>query len=409
MEPQDGRGDCATTRQRDLFPLPHLDAGVSSTQRGQCSRAVHRRHLRKSHAVDWANDGIDALNWLSGRERVLPGSPLPATCVSALDYFRDTYIAVGGPPPDDSPDGALRALLGSSRVYAQDRSDIQPYTKDRVSWPSVGSAPVPIVPLLDAADQPGLAGWEQHLLRDPREAADARVQLGVRRPYSDPTLMSSPAQYGGFLREAYQRGLIRFRHRSGKCAALGVFFVIKKDGRSLRIIFDTRFLNCEFHKPPSTSLATAAAFGRLETPVDVDTVIGTGDVSNAFYGLGVPQLLAEKFTLEVCPARFCGACYDDGTMPGPNELVEPYLVVLPMGWNWALHFCQSVINRAVATVIGDDRMIGDKDASVVVSKPAPGGLHMTKLDFAETKVVPHQSDIAAAVYVDNFAIIGTNP
>ena len=145
----------------------------------------------------------------------------------------------------------------------------------------------------------------------------------MKRPYSDPTLMSSPAQYGGFLREASKRGIIRFRLRSGRCAVLGVFFVIKKDGRSLRIIFDTRFLNCEFIPPPSTSLATAAAFGRLETPVDVDTVIGTADVSNAFYGLGVPQLLSEKFTLELCPARFCGAVYDDGTVPGPFDLVEP--------------------------------------------------------------------------------------
>ena len=139
------------SRQRDLFPLLHLPLADVAPERRRGARAVLRRQQRKSHAVAWANDGIDALNWLSGRGHVPLGTDLPGSSHAALEHIRGAYIAAGGPPPEDSPEGALRALLGSSRVYAQDRSDLQPYVRDRVSWPAVGSVPVDLGPPLDEA------------------------------------------------------------------------------------------------------------------------------------------------------------------------------------------------------------------------------------------------------------------
>ena len=103
------------------------------------------------------------------------------------------------------------------------------------------------------------------------------MEAALRRPYSDPTLMSKPSVYGGFLRGCSVRGLIRYRRYVKGSAALGVFFVIKKDGVSLRIIFDTRLLNCDFFPPPRTSLATASAVGKIETSPGSDTFVATAE------------------------------------------------------------------------------------------------------------------------------------
>eukprot|EP00959_Pyramimonas_sp_CCMP1952_P306971 6424767-Pyramimonas_sp.AAC.1 len=55
-------------RQRDIFPLPALSVPFTT---GVGYRAVARRAHRRRHALDWANDGIQSLNSLAGRD--LPG------------------------------------------------------------------------------------------------------------------------------------------------------------------------------------------------------------------------------------------------------------------------------------------------------------------------------------------------
>jgi hypothetical protein len=48
-----GRGDCASVRQRDLFPLPPLADGDPLPPRGRLTHAVRRRLLRKGHTAKW--------------------------------------------------------------------------------------------------------------------------------------------------------------------------------------------------------------------------------------------------------------------------------------------------------------------------------------------------------------------
>eukprot|EP00959_Pyramimonas_sp_CCMP1952_P237155 4956742-Pyramimonas_sp.AAC.1 len=35
---------------------------------------------------------------------------------------------------------------------------------------------------------------------------------------------------------------------------------------------------------------------------------------------------------------------------GLNDFVQPLVTVVPMGWSWALHFCQSALTRALSGV-----------------------------------------------------------
>ena len=67
--------------------------------------------------------------------------------------------------------------------------------------------------------------------------------------------------YTFFLKEAWKRGMLTFRHVRG--GDMGVFFVRQEDDR-LRTIFDTRVINCDVWPAPSTRLPTPSSFGALE-------------------------------------------------------------------------------------------------------------------------------------------------
>ena len=104
---------------------------------------------------------------------------------------------------------------------------------------------------------------------------------------------------------------------------------------------------------PFELLATPAAFGAIEVDASVakDLLLGTADVSNAFYGLEVPDSLGKVLALPAVRARHLGLSWLDGLSVGGDTMIQPYLRVLPMGWNWALHFCQSAVTKGVSRLL----------------------------------------------------------
>ena len=104
--------------------------------------------------------------------------------------------------------------------------------------------------------------------------------------------------YGKCLREMHQRGLVVFDADDGAPAALGIFFVRKKDG-SLRIIFDTRLLNLQFVDPLSVQLPTAGALCNMEVADGQELEVAACDVSTAFYRMRGPPSLGKRFTLSL--------------------------------------------------------------------------------------------------------------
>ena len=101
---------------------------------------------------------------MSGRPSQL--GAIGAGTRAALAHVCESYASLGNPPTEITPEGALSELLSNSGFYHDCRVDIVPYDKDRVSWPMIGSRPVPLVDNLDMADCKNLVNWESYMLRD---------------------------------------------------------------------------------------------------------------------------------------------------------------------------------------------------------------------------------------------------
>ena len=364
-------GRVADFRQRNIFPLPQISGNTESEP------YLHQEWQ------DWANRGIKALNELSGCANSQFSKKKPTRAQRrVIDSIAKAYRDVGGDFSLHDPPGhsCLQELCTSSHLYETDRSDVQPYAREKVSWPEVKSHPVPLEGCLPHADREWLAAWQEQMLRPMDSHSVEKVQ-----PYTDPILKHNQGEYIGFLKELQDRNMLRFQRAEGHPFMLGIFFVRKKYGK-LRLIFDTRLLNQYFNDPPNTDLPSADAFTRLETCENASFYAGSGDLSNAFYTLSVPDDLARRFTLPAIEAGKLGLTHLDGEIVGPGTKLCPYLTVLPMGWSWALHFCQAVMMNAIEiSGFSGDRIVGDKRAPVHLSD-----LHTT----------------CAAGYVDNFLVLG---
>ena len=151
---------------------------------------------------------------------------------------------------------------------------------------------------------------------------------------------------------------------------------------------DTRLLNPRFVGPPSTKLPTAAVLSAIEVPVDQNLFVGTGEISNAFYNMRVPDDLNDMFSMPTIRARYLGVTELEGVPISPDEILMPCMCVLPMGWSWGLHYCQLVVKNVVEQApIGPSRIIEDRRGGIVLSNSLP---------------------LAGAAYVDNFAVFGLN-
>ena len=266
---------------------------------------------------------------------------------------------------------------------------MQPYAKERVSWPAGGSIPVALDEILPAADVDWLGCWRQKLLRPSADAQALRTEACPRGPYCDPSLIRSPRTYADFLWTLHHAGMLRWERSAAVGAAnVGVFFALKSDGRSLRLIFDTRTANCDYVAPPSTRLPTAAAMGNLECP-EGDMYLCSGDIECAFYRMRVPAGMETCFRLPGLAARHLGLSSVGGSIVGADDLITPCLAVLPMGWSWALHICQAMLRSAIAEA-------GFRDEQVVVDG-RPGVL------------LRQEEDTAVAGYVDNFTVASRSP
>eukprot|EP00959_Pyramimonas_sp_CCMP1952_P129174 2701175-Pyramimonas_sp.AAC.1 len=95
------------------------------------------------------------------------------------------------------------------------------------------------------------------------------------------------------------------------------------------------------------------------------------------------------FRLPAIAARHLGIVELDGLPVAPDEMISPCVCVLPMGWSWALHVCQSVLRHALVS------------EGVDATNTIEDGLPAVSLQRA--------SDTAGAGYVDNLMILGSDP
>ena len=86
--------------------------------------------------------------------------------------------------------------------------------------------------------------------------------------------------------------MLTFRDTAGRCMVCA-FTVKKKDGE-LRLVVDARVANQWFTPPASTQLPTGSAFAQVEGD---GFCVGTLDLKDAFYHLGLPESLQDLFCL----------------------------------------------------------------------------------------------------------------
>ncbi|CAK0862397.1 unnamed protein product, partial [Prorocentrum cordatum] len=265
---------------------------------------------------------------------------------------------------------------------------VKPCDKDLVSWPDLSTAPVDVADLVGEAERECLSRWGRTVLKSESSASDLSAASVPQRPCVDPILGSSPRACAGFAGELLQGGMISFRvARVDDPYSLGFFFVEKVCKGTLRPVFDARVANEGFAAPPKTTLPAAAARAALES--DNLAALARGDIQRAFCHMLVPEGMEELFTLPHISSRLLNVKQLDGLPIPPDGLLRPMVRVPPMGWSWSLLFCRSIMGGALLHCGFGDGVL------IEVGRPSPA--------------LSSKDGVAAAGYVDNFAIVGGGP
>lgn len=131
------------------------------------------------------------------------------------------------------------------------------------------------------------------------------------------------------------------------------------------------------------SLATGEVLARLELRRGAALVVGQVDIREAFYRMELPGALRPMFGLRRVRAGDVGIVELGGAPLSAEEFITPRLRALPMGWSWALWWCQAIHQRCVeAAGLGPERRLCDgQEPAAIADRP-----HLQ--------------------YVDNFAVLG---
>ncbi|CAE7427144.1 DEK1, partial [Symbiodinium sp. CCMP2592] len=357
---------------RDLLPLrlPEVAGGFEQPRLG---RGTRQRIRRRMEADAWAHEGVQTLNDLYGKPEGVKGPAPVGSHAAALSNLEQRYRRMG--TPTSRPEEALTALLGSMAGYGT--LDVECTTRASfdealVSWPALGSHPVKVASLLgeDSKKLLTLEGASE-LIAD----AEAVGNSECVKPYIDPVLANSPVHMGRFLARLFKCRMLQLIPGRRE-HTVGVFFVLKKSGK-LRLILDTRKANTYFRKPRASHLPTPAAWTSIEVAPD-DTLYTAR--------MELPPHLRQYFRLPAIKCRFL----DKDMWPqgcGPEDFVTPEYATLPMGWNWSLYFCQSLLESAAAQAgLAEEDRVEDRTWTGKVSGDR----------------------IVHAQYVDNFFCSGTS-
>ncbi|CAK0911449.1 unnamed protein product [Prorocentrum cordatum] len=285
--------------------------------------------------------------------RLVAGLVCAPPKAAAVDYIaglhRDFELPAAYSERGRDCEASLVEMLAQAPGYAGDSGRVRPYSMPLVAWPESTKA-VSACGVVSEADSIVLQDWRQSMLNPESVAAELRDSLGVTSPYVDPELRFEPKSYAEFLKQLEAHGMISWRVSSEQASfSTGLFFAQKSNGK-LRLVFDTR-----------------ATFRVL------------------FYHLRLPAGMESLFSLPPINNRFVGLKSVNGVRLGINDCVQLLVTVVPMGWSWALHLCQSALTRALSDVgFGRDDMI---------------------LDGGCPRPLVAEKDALCAGYVDNFCVV----
>ena len=378
----------AFSRQRDLFPLSGLGPeGLLPKVKASefdISRKVLRRLQRAGHKSSLVDECRAALNALNGSSSAVPSAgSSPSLGHQAVDArLQESVRLIGAPPEDLDPAGAFAELRGTA-AYHEDGARMASFDDAPVSLPAAGSTTVPLADLYGSGGADFVEDFISSRVLSSEAAQSKLTDAGLKKPYLDPVLKSSPKLYSQFIRDLHKRDMVDFDFSVVESA--GLFFVTKKSG-SLRLVIDARRSNCWFSAPDSVALATGQAFGDLEFSSDDPVYIGQVDIKDAFYHFELPESLRCYFGLPSVRAGDVGVTAIGGRPVHPLTRIYPRMKALPMGWSHALWFCQVLHRRIIEDVAG-----------------------LTNENYiCDRKLHVNDGKLRHTVYVDNFVAIGTD-
>lgn len=195
-------------------------------------------------------------------------------------------------------------------------------------------------------------------LLPPQEVERRLEATGVQKPYSDP-LLNVRSNYIHFLKRLRRANLVEFSDET-PLENIAIFFVAKKNDRQ-RMIVDARRSNAHFRDPAYVQLCAGDTLSRLEYGLGDTLTIGMADLKDAFYHLELPHSLRRYFCL---PRVRCDDLHwlDAGALrPCKGKWAVPRLCVVPMGWSWALYWCQKLHERLVLRPgLGESQQLRDR-------------------------------------------------
>ena len=344
-------------RQRDIFPIPSLDAG--GLKRQHVCRAVSRRLNRRAHVAERVNRAIRSLNSLYFGK----GSFEDNTATSLADMPLNQRLTVEGiidavkylgPPPDACDPGSQKALRVAASAYYEPEvgiGDVVPLQFSQLSLPSVGTAGVDLVSAVDESIRDVVVDFENRMLQDEDTWTCISRDAAHLKPYSDPSLHDR-SKYLEFLRLLFDRGILSFsRHCRGR---VGAFTVSKKDKivdgvvkKRQRLVLDCRQTNLLFKPSPHTELGSLASLAELTLQPSQQLYVSGADIQDCFYAVHIPETMMRYFCLEFDISSEEVRTVTGGSISDVGGPISPCINVLPMGFSWSFFFVQHIHQSAV--------------------------------------------------------------
>ena len=344
-------------RQRDIFPIPSLDAG--GLKRQHVCRAVSRRLNRRAHVAERVNRAIRSLNSLYFGK----GSFEDNTATSLADMPLNQRLTVEGiidavkylgPPPDACDPGSQKALRVAASAYYEPEvgiGDVVPLQFSQLSLPSVGTAGVDLVSAVDESIRDVVVDFENRMLQDEDTWTCISRDAAHLKPYSDPSLHDR-SKYLEFLRLLFDRGILSFsRHCRGR---VGAFTVSKKDKivdgvvkKRQRLVLDCRQTNLLFKPSPHTELGSLASLAELTLQPSQQLYISGADIQDCFYAVHIPETMMRYFCFEFDISSEEVRTVTGGSISDVGGPISPCINVLPMGFSWSFFLVQHIHQSAV--------------------------------------------------------------
>ena len=226
---------------------------------------------------------------------------------------------------------------------------------------------------------------EDFIRRQVLTLEEARVRLkeaGVERCYSDP-LLRHRGTFATFVKRLVNLGLVDLSLERGVEEV--ELFCVKKKQNKLRLIVDCRRSNAWFREPENVKLTSGDSLGRLELGENDELFVCSADLQNAFYTMSMPVPLRRYFCLRPVRAGQLGVSEVNGVKLSKDALVTPRMAVLPMGWAWALWWCQRLHER-----------IAERSG-------------LSREERLQDFTPPPKGKFWHVQYVDNLHVMGTDP